>query len=184
MLKLIGLSLVISLAACADDPVSYSAPVGINLKAESGSVTGTAISDEKGITTESGNPYGAFVADARAKLGHDPTRIEIDKLTLTLGAGSTGVTSLDEVYAGDVDVLVQMNDTNNSYPAGRVSAPKGTGPVGVGVLLDSGTISDPDWPKFISGSFKVVIRGNAATNFESKGAKADLQLNFTFAAFD
>jgi hypothetical protein len=184
MLKSIGLAFVIALSACSDDPVSYSAPVGINLKAESGAVNGTAISDEKGITTESGNPYGAFVADAQAKLGGDPSRIEIDKITLTLGAQSTGVTALEQIYTGDVDVLFLMNDTNNTYPIGRVTNPSGTGPVDVGVLLDSDSVSDPDWPKFLGGSFKVVIRGTAATDFATKGAKADLQVNFTFAAFE
>lgn len=184
MLKFIGLAFVIALSACSDDPVSYSAPVGINLKAESGAVNNTVISDEKGITTETGNPYGAFVTDARAKLGRDPARIEIDKITLTLGALSTGVTALEQVYAGDVDVLFLMNDSNNSYPIGRVSNPTGTGPVDVAVLLDSDGISGTDWPKFLGGSFKVVIRGTAATDFDKKGAKADLQVNFTFAAFE
>jgi len=184
MSKHIGLICLLALAACGDDPVSYSAPVGINLKAESGAVNGTAISDEKGITTESGNPYGAFVTDARAKLGHDPSRIEIDGITLTLGAQSTGVTALEQIYTGDVDVLFLMNDTNNTYPIGRVTNPTGTGPVEVGVLLESDAISDPDWTKFLGGSFKVVIRGTAASDFATKGAKADLQLNFTFAAFE
>ena len=184
MLKLVGLSFLLAIAACSDDPVSYSAPVGINLKAESGAVNGTAISDEKGITTESGNPYGAFVNDARAKLGRDPSTIEVDKLTLTLGADTTGVTALEQIYAGDVDVLFQMNDTNNSYPIGRVSNPTGTGPVEVSVLLTSDAISDVDWPKLLGGSFKVIIRGPAAAEFASKVAKADLQLNFTFAAFE
>ena len=94
MLRITSLALL-SLVGCSDDPVSYSSPVSINLKAESGAVNGAAISDEKGITTESGNPYAAFVSDARAKLGRDPGRIEVDGLTLTLGAQSTGVTSPD-----------------------------------------------------------------------------------------
>jgi hypothetical protein len=183
-LATVGVVLACALAGCSDDPVSFSAPVGINLKAESGDVTGAALSDEKGITTESGNPYGAFVSDARAKIGGDPARIEIDSLTLTLGADSTGVTGLDQVYTGDVDVLFQMNDTNNTYPAGRITNPTATGPVAVGVQLDSDAVSDPDWTKFIGGNFKVVIRGTAATDFSTKGAKADLQLNFTFAAYE
>jgi len=184
MLRIISLAMLTSIAACGDDPVSYSAPVGINLKAESGAVNGTAISDEKGITTESGNPYGVFIGDAKARLGHDPSRIELDALTLTLGAQSTGVTALEQVYVGDVDVLFLMNDTNNTYPAGRISDPVGAGPLDVGVLLESDAVADQDWLKFVGGSFKVVIRGTAAQGFASKGAKADLQLNFTFAAFE
>jgi hypothetical protein len=184
MLRILSLAMLVSLVACGDDPVSYSAPVFINLKAESGQVNGTAISDEKGITTESGNPYAKFVSDAQLKIGHDPSRIELDALDLTLGATSTGVTALEQVYTGDVEVLFLMNDTNNTYTAGRVTNPTGTGPVAVGVLFDSDAVADQDWPKFVSGSFKVVIRGTAATGFASKGAKADLQLGFTFAGFE
>src|SRR5690349_1218904 len=98
------LGLVAVVAACGDDPVSYSSPVAINLKAESGAVNGTALSNEKSIKDEAGNPYGAFVSEARAKIGHDPTLVEIDKLTLTLGGQSTGVTGLDEIFGGTVDV--------------------------------------------------------------------------------
>ncbi len=183
MLRITSLALL-AVVGCGDDPVSYSSPVAINLKADSGAVNGASISDEKGITTESGNPYGAFVSDARAKLGRDPGRIEVDGLTLTLGAQSTGVTTLEQVYAGDVDVLFLMNDTNNTYPVGRVTNPTGAGPVDVGVLLESNAVADQDWSKFVGGSFKVVIRGSVATGFATKGAKADLQLTFTFAAFE
>ncbi len=178
------LVLPVLVAGCGDDPVSYSAPVGINLKAESGDVNGTAISDEKGITTESSNPYGAFVADATTKLGRDPGRVEIDHLTLTLGAQSTGVTGLEQVYTGAVDVLFIMGDTNNTYPVGTITDPKGVGPDAVDVAFASADIGEPDWTKFLGGGFKVVIRGTAAPDFATKGAKADLQLTFTFAAFE
>ena len=184
MLRMFCLAMLVSLVACGDDPLSYSAPVAINLKAESGQVNGTAISDEKGITTESGNPYGAFVADAEAKIEKDPSRIELDSLDLTLGALSTGVTALEQVYTGDVDVLFLMNDTNNTYTAGRVTNPTGTGPVEVGVQFESDAVAAQDWPKLLGGSFKVVIRGTAAADFASKGAKADLQLTFTFSAYE
>jgi hypothetical protein len=103
---------------------------------------------------------------------------------LTLGADSTGVTALEQVYTGDVDVLFLMNDTNNTYPAGRVAAPTGPGPVAVGVLFESDAVAEQDWVKLLGGSFKVIIRGTAANDFADKGAKADLQLAFTFAAFE
>lgn len=176
--------LLVLLVACGDNPVSYSAPVGINLKAKSGDVSNNAISDEKGITTESSNPYGAFVADAQAKLGGNPASIDVDALTLTLGGQSTGVTNLNEVYTGDVDVVFVMNDTNNTYDVGHVMNPAGAGPVGVDVSFDAAAVSDVDYDKMLGGSFKVVIRGPAAADFQSKGAEANLQLTFTFAAFE
>src|SRR3954469_79201 len=110
----LALALVLFLGACSDDPVSYSAPVGINLKAKSGDTANNVVSEEKGITTESGNPYGAFITDAKQKLGgKDPTSIEIDKVELFLGGTSTNVTRLGEVFDGTVDVLFVVNDTNN-----------------------------------------------------------------------
>jgi hypothetical protein len=43
-------------AACGDDPVNYSAPVGIELKVKSSDATAAAIRDDQAITTEIGNP--------------------------------------------------------------------------------------------------------------------------------
>jgi len=171
-------------AACGDDPVSFSAPVGINLKVKSGDVSNSAITDEKGITTESGNPYGAFVNDAHAKLGNDPARIELDKLTLTLGAQSTGVTTLEQVYTGDVDVAFITNDTNTTYDVGHIMNPTGVGPADVDIVFESDAVSPADFVKILGGSFKVVVRGPAAANFSTKGAEASLDLTFTFAAFE
>jgi hypothetical protein len=178
-----SVALVSTVVACSDDPVSYSSPVGINLKAESGAVTGTTISDEKGITTESGNPYGAFVAAATEKLGREPGRVELDKLTLTLGALSTGVTALEQIYVGSTEVVFIIGDTNNTYIVGAVNNPTGS-VIDVPVSFESDDIAEQDWAKFLGGGFKVVIRGTAAPDFASKGAKADLQLSFTFAAFE
>src|SRR5690349_5336602 len=177
------LTLVVVVAACSDDPVSFSAPVGINLKAKSGDVANTAISEDKAITTESGNPYGAFVNDATTKLAHAPSRIEIDQATLLLGAQSTNVTRLEDVFSGAVDVAFVMNDTNNTYEVGTVNNPMGTGPVELAIALDGADMAGQDFAKYLSGSFKVVARGTAAPGFAAKGAEAALQVTFTFAAF-
>lgn len=178
---------ILALSGCSDDPVSYSAPVGINLKAKSADTTNGVVSDEKGITTESGNPYGAFIADAKQRLGgKDPSAISLDKVELFLGAGSTNVTKLGDVFDGTVEVLFQINDTNNSYPAasGAVPAATNAGPTDLGAAFDSGALPEFDYLKLLNGSFKVVTRGPAASGFTTKGADADLQITFTFAAFE
>jgi hypothetical protein len=182
-------ALLVSLVAtgCSDDPLSYSAPVAINLKAKSGDTQNAVVTDEKGINTESGNPYGAFVADAQSALdGHDPTVIDVDQVELFLGANSTGVTTLGEVFDGEVDVLFQMNDTNNTYPvAGRpLSASTDAGPFPLDIEFPADDVPDVDYEKMLTGSFKVVVRGDAASGFETKGADADIQATFTFAAFE
>ena len=178
---------VLALTACGDDPISYSAPVGINLKAKSSATTNNVVSDEKGINTESGNPYGAFITEAKRRLsGKSPTSIEIDKVEIFLGAASTNVTRLGEVFDGNLEVLFQMNDTNNSYPAasGAVPAATGAGPLELGATFDSGALPEFDYIKLLGGSFKVVTRGPAAAGFTTKGADADIQITFTFAAFE
>lgn len=173
-------------AACGDDPLSYSAPVGINLKAKSADTMNGVVTDEKSITTESSNPYGKFVADARARIGRDPAVIDVDRVELFLGAASTGVTALGEVFAGDVEVLFQMNDTNNSYPVAKGAVVAGTagGPVALGIMFPASEIPDADYVKLLNGSFKVIARGPAAPSFQSKGAEVDLQVTLTFAAFE
>jgi hypothetical protein len=171
-------------AACASDPVSFSAPVGINLKAKSGDVATTAISEDKAITTESGNPYGAFVSDATTKLGRAPGRIEVGRVTLLLGAQSTNVTRLEDVFTGVVDIAFVMNDTDNTYEVGTVTNPTGVGPVDLAIALSGSDMAPQDFTKYLGGSFKVVARGTAATGFASKNAEAALQLTFTFAAFE
>ncbi len=179
--------LALSLAACGSDPVSYSAPVGINLKAKSSDTMNGVVSNEKNITTESGNPYAKFITDAKAKLGgRDPSAIEIDKVELFLGASSTGVTRIGEVFDGPVEILFQVNDSNNSYPAatGLVPATTGPGPTEISTTFDSDTLPEFDYQKLLGGGFKVVLRGPAAAGFSTKGADADLQVTFTFSAFE
>jgi len=172
------------LPACGSDPVSYSAPVGIELKAKSGDAPNGVVTEQKDITTESGNPYGGFVSDARAKLGgNDPGSIQLDALTLTLGAQSTGVTTLDEIFTGPVDVQFLMNTSNNTYAVGTITDPSGAGPDGLAVSFDDSQVGGDDWTALLGGQFKVVLRGNAADGFTTKGADATLQLTFTFAAF-
>lgn len=174
----------IVLAACGSDPVSYSAPVGINLKAKSADTVGGVVSDDKGITTESGNPYGAFVADATQQLGRAPGAIDVDEVTIFLGANTVGVTALGEIFTGPVEVLFIMNDTNNSYPVAGVAMDAGTTAGPVALDVDFAGVSEVDYPKLLNGSFQVVTRGPAAPSFETKGADADLQVTLTFAAFE
>jgi hypothetical protein len=182
-MKQIFLALLL-VPACGSDPVNYSAPVGIELKAKSSDVANAVVSEQKDITTESGNPYGAFTNDATAKLGgKTPSRIELSNLTLTLGAQSTGVAALEEVVTGDVDVAFVVNNSNNTYDAGHIMNPTGVGPDTMDITFDWTAVTAADRTEMLGGSFKVVLRGNAAANFSMKGADATLQTTFTFDAF-
>lgn len=177
-------SLLLVVGACASDPVSYSAPVGIEMKVKSSDVTQSVVTERKDITTEVGNPYGAFTNDAIAQLGGKaPSRIELDELTLSLGAQSTGVNALEQVVTGDVDVALLVNNSNNTYDAGHVTNPTGIGPVTMAPAFDWSTVAPLDRTEIINGSFKVVLRGAAAPGFSAIDASAVLQTTFSFTAF-
>lgn len=184
MKPLLALSSVALFAACTDDAISYSDAVGISLKAKSSDVVGGVVVDEKAITTESGNPFGAFVEDARRTLGANPGAIEVEDVELALGGGSTGVAALGDVFAEDVEVLFQINDTGTTYVvASGTVLPGVTGPLDLNVSFASAIVDPIDYAKMLNGSFKVITRGTAAPGFGGKSATANLQVTFTFAAF-
>ncbi|TQF15974.1 hypothetical protein FJV41_10905 [Myxococcus llanfairpwllgwyngyllgogerychwyrndrobwllllantysiliogogogochensis] len=174
-----------ALIGCGGDAVSYSAPVGINLKAKSSDTVNATVTSQKGISTESGNPFKVFVDTAREKLnGRQPSRVELASLTLTLGAASVGVASLDEVFTGRVDILFLTEESNNTYFAGHLENPTGSGPVPFIVDFDSEAMAAEDYTRFLAGKFNVVLRGSAAPSFTSKGANVDFQSTFSFTAFE
>jgi hypothetical protein len=183
--SLAAISVIAVLAACGSDPVSYSAPVGISLPVASKDVVSGALSADKDINTESGNPYGAFTSSARAQLGgHDPSHIAVTGVTLELlTATSTGVTALEQVFTGPVTVGFQTSSSGPIYPAGQVTNPVGAGPVALTAAFDSESLPDADRAAITQGQFKVVLSGTAANGFASAGATADLKATFTFVAY-
>lgn len=184
MKPLIALS-ALSFAACTDDAVSYSDDVGITLKAKSSDVVNGVVVDEKAINTETGNPYGAFISDARSTLRANPGAIEVERVELALGAGSTGVLALGDVFADDVEVLFQINDTGTTYViASDTITPGLIGPQELAVSFTSDIVDPIDYAKMLNGSFKVITRGRAAPGFDGKSATANLQVTFNFAAFE
>lgn len=183
--SLLAASMAPALAACSS-PVAHSAPVGIELKAKSGDVSGGVVSEEKGITTEAGNPYGAFVKEARVALGQDPGTIDLVDLTLLVGGKSTNVTELRQVFDGEVDVLFVMDDSHNTFPVGHavIDAETAGGALPLEIDFDPEAFVGIDREKLLGGGFKIVLRGPAAADFSTKGAEAVLQATFVFEAFE
>jgi len=183
--SLVALPLVFA-AACTDDPVSYSAPVGITVQVKSNDISGDGrMALDKMITTENGNPYGKFIGDAEAKLGRAPSLIELDSATITLDVSkSSGVTALEQVLSGDVATTFVLNDTNTILDAAHFATPTGAGPFNGTSAFDMTTLSDDDITKLIGGSFKVQLDAAAAPAFSSAGADAVLQLTYTFSAYE
>src|SRR5262249_47818439 len=119
-----------ALALFGCDSASYSGPVAINLRARSEDVVQNRVSFMKSMSSQMGNPYGAFINAAQQRIGRDPSRIEVTALAIRLNAAdSTNVTRLEEVFTGQVDVLFVIDDSNNAYHVGQVLNPTGIDPV-------------------------------------------------------
>jgi hypothetical protein len=178
-------TLAYAVAGCGGDPLTYSSPVGINLQAKGEEVTSGVLVEEKNISTESGNPYGAFVGAARQELGREPGEIEVQTVTLLLGGSSRGVIALEQVLVGRAEVQFVMNDTNNSFNVAHLDNPRGTGPVKMDVDYRAEMFQAEDRAKLIGGNFKVVLRSMVASGFAgTKEMMADLQATFQFAAYE
>ena len=168
------------LLACGDDVVNYSAPVGINVKLRSSDVgAANAVTLSKNITTEQGNPYGAFVNAATRALGRSPSRIAVTYLTLELLPTSTGVTDLNQVFTGQVAVGFEL--AGSAYPVGTA-----TNPVGVGFPMvptfDSAGLALAAYSDLLAG-FPVVLDGTATSGFAGGADTADLKATFGFIAY-
>jgi hypothetical protein len=173
-------------AACTDDPVSYSAPVGITLQVRSNDVaTDGTIALDKMITTESGNPYGKFISDAQQKLGKNPSLIELDSVTLSLDTTkSTNVTLLEQIMIGESRTSFVLNDTDTVIDAARFTNPTSAGPFNGTATFDMTPLAEADVEKLLGGSFKVQLNAAAAPELASTDADAVLQLTFTFSAYE
>lgn len=175
----------LALAACSDDPVAHSEPVGLKLKATSGDVATGTLTVDKNINTESGNPYAAFVANAEAAIGRAPTRLDVTAVTLTVAPTSTGATHVGELFAGATSVTLVVSGTDRRVPAAShvTVATDGAGPIEFTTAFDDAAVG-ADLPALLGGQFKVELAGPAATTFASAGASVDLDLRLTFAAYE
>lgn len=176
-LKPLGL-LLAALSSCSDgtnggaNTVNYSGPVTINVdKFKDGDVRNEAFDSDRSVSTESGNPYGAFQQQARAVLGRPPAAVVVDRVTLTLGADARGVTAFEQFLGGPLTLYLASSQT--TVNVGTVAQPRGAGPVEVQITATRDTLA-PIQNDLTQGSFKVGIRVPAAAgrprSFDAKVA--------------
>lgn len=153
-------------AGCGDtsgtnaNTVNFSGPVAVNIdKFKDGEVRNEAFDVDKSVSTESGNPYGAFLQQARAVLGRPPAAVLVDRATLTLGANSTGVTSFQQFLGGPLTLYLANSGTTVNI--GTVAQPMGAGPVEVTITATRDTLA-PLQNDLTQNSFKLGIRVPAA----------------------
>jgi hypothetical protein len=181
-MKLIACHIAL-LVACSTDPASNL--VAISLNARSIETPGPGLTLEKPIMSETGNPYGAFISAAEARLGTETSEIDIERLTLQLGDESTNVTALEQVCTGNLSFELTLEGTNDTFVFGQATNPRGAGPVEVTVTHRSFTPQRDDAANFAalrSGRFKLVLHAAAATDFPTRNAEASLVLTFTLTA--
>ncbi len=157
--------LAVALIGCGDDStsantVNYSGPVAINVdKFKDGDARNDAFDSDKSVSTESGNPYGAFLQTARAVLGRAPAAVLVDRVTLTLARDTTGVTSFEQFLGGPL--VLYLANSGVTVNIGTVAQPRGAGPVDVTITATRDTLA-PINNDLVQGSFKVGIRVPAA----------------------
>jgi hypothetical protein len=140
--------------------VGYSGPVSIRLdKFKDGEVHNNAFDSDKDVDTESGNPYAAFLRDARTALGRDPAAVVVDRITFTLASDTRGVTAFEQIFTGTAVVYVATSTV--TVNVGTVVAPTGAGPVTVQITASRADLA-PINAALIGGHFKVGMRVPAA----------------------
>lgn len=157
--------------------VGYSGPVNVRLdKFKDGDVRNDAFDSDREINMESGNPYAAFLRDARTALGRDPAAVVLDRMTFTLASDSRGVTGFEQIFAGTA--VVYFATSSVTVNVGSVAMPSGAGPITVQVTATRADLA-PINPALLSGNFKVGMRvGAAAGRPASFDVKASTTLYF------
>jgi hypothetical protein len=157
-------AVMLAMAGCGDNlaanTVNFSGPVTINLdKFKDGDVRNNAFDSDKNVNTETGNPYGTFLQQARAALGRTPAAVLVERVTLTIGRDTRGVTSFEQFLGGPL--VVYLANSSTTVNIGSVTQPTGAGPVEVTISATRDTLA-PINSDLINGSFKVGIRVPAA----------------------
>ncbi|MBL8603573.1 MAG: hypothetical protein JNK72_16735 [Myxococcales bacterium] len=169
----LGWVVLAGLVGCGDAAdegvtVGYSGPVNIRLdKFKEDEVRNGAFDSDKNVNTENGNPYGAFLQAARARLGGNFTAdnaaaaVALDAVTLTIDQDTRGVTAFEQVLGGPLQLYLASSST--TVNVGTVAQPTGAGPVRVTLTADLAAL-EPIRRDLLNGSFKVGIRVPAAAS--------------------
>jgi len=179
-----GMVALVALGAVAgcEEPAATSDTIVIRLSGiKEDDIVDGFVEQEKNVTTESSNPYAQFLDDAREALGVDPTRVEVEAASITLGGDSAGVAGFDQLFTGEVNVFLRTDDGGTVY-IGRVTDPAGVGPVECDVIADDEALA-PILPSLLDGGFRVGVRGatelTAADDFDAR-----IEVSVRFAAFE
>lgn len=171
----------LTLVGCSDDPAFTSGQVGISLGLKEGAIVGDQIDTRKNVSTESGNPYGAFVSKVENEFGDTPREIRIEAVSLQIQDTKDDVAVFEDLWPETAEVFLAADDTVSGFTVATVQNPTGLGPIDLVVqpVEDAtalGTLLD-------SGNFRVGVRGKtgltSASKFDTK-----IAVTLTFGAYE
>lgn len=182
-IALISSFAALGLFGCGGGPISVSQPITLSETAGASDVVAGVLTWDRGVNSDTGSPFANFIGAARQQLdGKDPSRLELTSASLFLGGQSQGVTALEQVFSGRVDMLLQTSHT--SYAAGHLDQANGAGPDEFTVEFNWNAVAPDDRTDLFNGNFKVVLRGDATSTFATTDSKADLQTTIAFQAYE
>jgi len=127
--------------------------------------------------------YSAFLGTAVAKLGRNPSRVEVRSASLRLLPTSTGATKLDDVLAGNVVVSFAMA-APTMYDVASTRSPVGAGPVSLQVQFVPGAVSAVDMTHLCSGYLDVYVGGTLAAGFNPATSVAQVEVALDLVAVE
>mgnify|MGYP000684073182 CR=1 FL=1 len=175
--------LLFGAGSCDDDedPVARTDTIVIQLAGiKEGDIHDGVVEKDKNVTTEVGNPYGAFLDAARVALGRNPSRIEVTSVAITLGGDSRGVISFADLFVGETNVFLRADVGGTVYVA-RVTGPTGVGPVICEVIAGDSALA-PIRDALLAGNFRVGIRGTT-NRLPTDDFDARIDVRIGFAAY-
>ncbi len=127
--------------------------------------------------------YRAFLGAAMARLGKNPSRVEVRSATLRLLPTSTGATRLSDVLTGEVVVSFAMA-APTMYDVASVSSPAVAGPVPLQVRFAPGSVTGVDMTHLCSGYLDVYLGGTLAAGFDPTISTARLEAALDLVAVE
>lgn len=170
-----------TLLGCSDDPAFTSGQVGISLGVKEGDIVGDQIDSRKNVSTESGNPYGAFISKVEDEFGDSPREIRVEAVTLQIQESKDDVSVFEDLWPETVNVFLAADDTVSGFVVASIDSPAGLGPINVPIR----SVDDADGLGQLleSGNFRVGVRGKTDLSETSK-FDTKIAVTLTFGAYE
>jgi len=161
-------------------PASFEGQVTVPVQIGVGDVAGSQV---LAVAMNPVASYRAFLGAAMARLGKNPSRVEVRSATLRLLPTSTGATKLDDVLAGNVVVSFAMA-APTLYDVASVRSPAVAGPVSLQVRFVPGSVAVVDMTHLCSGYLDVYLGGTLAAGFDPAASTAQFEVSLDLVAVE